>query len=178
MAGKKNKTQEFWTTIKTTMTGQFTAINPKDVQALEKEIEDYSNSPDAPQMALPKDGFAGLAQNWRQDMTSGFILFLIALPLSLGIAMASGVPPMAGIIAASCGGMLVSQINGSFVTINGPAAGLIVVILTAVEALGGGAPLPAHVALATGERTDANGFPFLWEAMAREEIRRDPAVLE
>ena len=47
-----------------------------------------------------------------------------------------------------------------------------------VEALGGGAPLPAHVALATGERTDANGFPFLWEAMAREEIRRDPTVLE
>ncbi|MQT63661.1 class II aldolase/adducin family protein [Pseudomonas sp. FSL R10-0056] len=47
-----------------------------------------------------------------------------------------------------------------------------------VEALGGGAPLPAHVALATGERTDANGFPFLWEAMAREVIRRDPTVLE
>ena len=47
-----------------------------------------------------------------------------------------------------------------------------------VEVLGGGAPLPASVALATGERTDANGFPFLWEAMARAEIRRDPTVLE
>ena len=47
-----------------------------------------------------------------------------------------------------------------------------------VETLGGGSPLPASVALATGKRTDTNGFPFLWEAMAREEIRRDPSVLE
>jgi ribulose-5-phosphate 4-epimerase/fuculose-1-phosphate aldolase len=47
-----------------------------------------------------------------------------------------------------------------------------------VEMLGGGVPLPADVATATGHRTDANGFPFLWEAMAREEIRRDPTVLE
>ena len=47
-----------------------------------------------------------------------------------------------------------------------------------VETLGGGSPLPSNVALATGKRTDANGFPFLWEAMAREEIRRDPGVLE
>lgn len=47
-----------------------------------------------------------------------------------------------------------------------------------VEVLGGGVPLPAAVANATGLRVDANGFPFLWEAMAREEIRRDPSVLE
>ena len=47
-----------------------------------------------------------------------------------------------------------------------------------VEMLGGGVPLPASVAMATGQRVDANGFPFLWEAMAREEIRRDPSVLE
>ncbi|MCK9534349.1 MAG: class II aldolase/adducin family protein [Pseudomonas sp.] len=47
-----------------------------------------------------------------------------------------------------------------------------------VEAIGGGTPLPADVVVATGERTDAHGFPFLWEAMAREEIRRDATVLE
>jgi ribulose-5-phosphate 4-epimerase/fuculose-1-phosphate aldolase len=47
-----------------------------------------------------------------------------------------------------------------------------------VEMLGGGSPLPAEVVTATGQRTDAKGFPFLWEAMAREEIRRDPSVLE
>jgi len=46
-----------------------------------------------------------------------------------------------------------------------------------VEMLGGGTPLSARVAIATGQRTDANGFPFLWEAMAREEIRLDPSVL-
>ena len=46
-----------------------------------------------------------------------------------------------------------------------------------VELLGGGTPLLASVATKTGQRTDANGFPFLWEAMAREEIRLDPGVL-
>lgn len=89
-------------------------------------------------LTIPKDGLAGLKQNWRNDIVSGFILFLIALPLSLGIAMASGMPPMAGIIGAVIGGICVSQMSGSFVTINGPAAGLIVVIAGAVEDLGGG----------------------------------------
>lgn len=46
-----------------------------------------------------------------------------------------------------------------------------------VEALGGGKPLPAGVAAATGQRTDTYGFPFLWEAMARAQLRRDPHVL-
>ena len=87
---------------------------------------------------LPADRLAGLKQNWKTDIVSGFILFLIALPLSLGIAMASGMPPMAGIIGAMIGGLFVSQISGSYVTINGPAAGLIVVILTSVDRLGGG----------------------------------------
>ena len=45
------------------------------------------------------------------------------------------------------------------------------------EMLGSGKPLPARVAAPIGQRTDANGFPFLWEAMARQEIRLDPAVL-
>lgn len=87
---------------------------------------------------LPADRLAGLKQNWKTDIVSGFILFLIALPLSLGIAMASGMPPMSGIIGAMVGGLLVSQISGSYVTINGPAAGLIVVILISVDRLGGG----------------------------------------
>jgi MFS superfamily sulfate permease-like transporter len=89
--------------------------------------------------AVPKDRIAGLKENWKHDIVSGFILFLIAMPLSLGIAGASGMPPMAGIFAAIIGGLLVSQTSGSFVTINGPAAGLIVVVFGAVEKLGGGA---------------------------------------
>ena len=87
---------------------------------------------------LPKSGLAGLKENWRSDLLSGFLVFLIALPLSLGIAMASGFPPSAGIITAIIGGILVSRISGSFVTINGPAAGLIVVVLDAVQSLGEG----------------------------------------
>lgn len=87
---------------------------------------------------VPKTGLAGLAENWRSDLLSGFLVFLIALPLCLGIAMASGFPPMAGIITAVIGGMVVSRISGSYVTINGPAAGLIVVILDAVQSLGQG----------------------------------------
>lgn len=87
---------------------------------------------------IPKTGLAGLTENWRFDLISGFLVFLIALPLCLGIAMASGFPPMSGIITAVVGGVLVSRISGSFVTINGPAAGLIVVILGSVQNLGQG----------------------------------------
>ena len=92
-----------------------------------------SHAPDA-----PLTGSSGLLQNWRVDVLSGFLVFLIALPLCLGIAMASGFPPQAGIITAIVGGLLVSRINGSFVTIMGPAAGLIVVILDSVQELGAG----------------------------------------
>lgn len=87
---------------------------------------------------LPKTGLPGLAENWRSDVLSGFLVFLIALPLCLGIAMASGFPPMGGIITAIIGGVIVSRLNGSYVTINGPAAGLIVVIVDAVNELGQG----------------------------------------
>lgn len=91
-----------------------------------------------PALTLPKTGLPGLIENWRSDLASGFLVFLIALPLCLGIAMASGFPPMGGIITAVIGGVVVSRINGSYVTINGPAAGLIVVILSAVQELGQG----------------------------------------
>jgi MFS superfamily sulfate permease-like transporter len=87
---------------------------------------------------LPLTGLPGLKQNWREDAVAGFLVFLIALPLCLGIAMASGFPPQAGVISAIVGGILVSRINGSFMTINGPAAGLIVVVLASVQELGQG----------------------------------------
>jgi MFS superfamily sulfate permease-like transporter len=83
-------------------------------------------------------GIGSLKTHWRDDLQAGFSVSLIALPLSLGIAIASGFPPMAGLIAAIVGGLFVSRINGSHVTITGPAAGLIVVNLAAVETLGQG----------------------------------------
>ncbi len=88
--------------------------------------------------AKPQTGLAGLKENWRSDLQSGLLVFFIALPLCLAISVASGFPPSAGIITAIIGGLLVSRINGSYLTINGPAAGLIVVILVAVQALGEG----------------------------------------
>ncbi|MCA0426583.1 MAG: SulP family inorganic anion transporter [Bacteroidetes bacterium] len=74
-----------------------------------------------------------LLQNWKSDLSSGFIISLIALPLCLGIALASGVPPMAGLIAGIIGGLILSFTGGSYLTINGPAAGLAVIVLTSME---------------------------------------------
>ena len=86
--------------------------------------------------AIPKDWVAGLRENWRFDIVSGFIIFLIALPLCLGIAMASNAPPMAGLITGIVGGIICGFISGSYITINGPAAGLIVIVLGAIADLG------------------------------------------
>ena len=96
---------------------------------------------------IPKDWLPGLKQNAKFDVMAGFILFLIALPLSLAIAGASGVPAVAGLITAIVSGIIGSMLGGSFVTINGPAAGLIVIVLgcfTAMLELSGGDPVLAY----------------------------------
>ena len=87
---------------------------------------------------LPKDGINGLKENFLSDATSGFIVFLLALPLSLGIAKASDFPPIMGLITAIIGGLVVSFLAGSRLTIKGPAAGLIVIVAGAVADFGGG----------------------------------------
>ncbi len=86
---------------------------------------------------LPKTGFSGLKAHYKEDLMAGFSVSLIALPLSLGIAIASGFPPLAGLIAAIVGGLFFSHFSGTFVTISGPAAGLIVLSLGAAESMGG-----------------------------------------
>lgn len=92
-------------------------------------------------LSVPKDFLAGLKENWKADLLSGFIVSLVALPLCLGIAMASGVPPMAGIIAGIVGGMFVSMTSGSHLTINGPAAGLAIIVLMSMEGFKKMAPI-------------------------------------
>lgn len=89
-------------------------------------------------LSAPHDGLAGLKENWRSDVISGFLVFLIAMPLCIAISKASGFPPIAGIYTAIIGGTLVSFFMGSRVTIKGPAAGLIAISVGAVEELGKG----------------------------------------
>lgn len=84
---------------------------------------------------LPKDGWAGLKENFSKDALSGFLVFLLALPLSLGIAKASGFPAAMGVLTAMIGGLVVSFFAGSPLTIKGPAAGLITVCFAAVTDL-------------------------------------------
>jgi len=88
--------------------------------------------------SLPKDWLEGLKENFSTELTSGFIVFLLALPLSLGIAQASGIPPIMGAITAIIGGVIASFFTGSKLAIKGPAAGLIVIVSGAVSEMGGG----------------------------------------
>ena len=85
-----------------------------------------------------KNTFKTFLSDIPQNLFSGFVVSLIALPLGLGLALASGAPPISGIIAAIVGGIVVSLIGGSHVTITGPGNGLVVVILAAITTLGDG----------------------------------------
>ncbi|MBT8253763.1 MAG: SulP family inorganic anion transporter, partial [Bacteroidia bacterium] len=77
-----------------------------------------------------------LIQALPRNIFSGFVVSLIALPLGLGLAMASDAPPIAGIISAIVGGLVVAFLGGSYVTITGPGNGLVGVILVAITTLG------------------------------------------
>ena len=79
---------------------------------------------------------AGLFDFIKQDAPAGLVVFLVALPLCLGISLASGAPLLAGMVAGIVGGLLVSVLSGSAVSVSGPAAGLTVVILSAIATLG------------------------------------------
>ena len=84
---------------------------------------------------IPRDGFKGLKENWRSDLFAAISVSLVALPLALGIAVASGMSPMSGVLSAIIGGVVTTFFRGGYLTINGPAAGLIAAILGGLVAL-------------------------------------------
>jgi MFS superfamily sulfate permease-like transporter len=84
----------------------------------------------------------------REDAVAGVVVFLVALPLCLGIAVACGVPPVSGLIAGIVGGIVVSLVSRSPLSVTGPAAGLTSIVLAEVDHLGGIPPFLAAVILA------------------------------
>lgn len=98
----------------------------------------------------PKNGLAGL-KHLRHDLLSGMVVSLVSLPLSSGIAIASGCPPIYGLISAIIAGLLFPFVGGAYMTISGPAAGLAPAIMAVMISLGGAGD-PEHVGA---------GYPFL-----------------
>src|SRR5262249_30900684 len=92
----------------------------------------------------PRNGLAGL-KHWRHDMPSGFMVAMISLPFSMGIAITSGAPPVCGIVSAIIAGFLLRCLGGSYVTISGPAAGLARACYAGMTPLAAGADEPLTV---------------------------------
>mgnify|MGYP006148315527 FL=1 len=77
-----------------------------------------------------------LGSNLRYDLKASLVVFLVALPLCLGIAIASGAPPISGLLAGIIGGIIVGAFSKSHVSVSGPAAGLTVIVLDSISSLG------------------------------------------
>jgi len=87
---------------------------------------------------IPKTGLKGLVENWQSDLIAALSVALIALPLSLGIALAAGAPAMSGILSAVVGGLVTTLYRGGHISINGPAKGVIAVILLGIASMDDG----------------------------------------
>ncbi len=87
---------------------------------------------------VPKKGLQGLIENWQSDLIAAVSVALIALPLSLGIALAAGAPAMSGIFSAVVGGLVTTLYRGGHISVNGPAKGVIGVILLGIALMDDG----------------------------------------
>lgn len=85
-------------------------------------------------MSSNKNGFFS---NLKNDLPASLVVFLVAMPLCLGIALASGAPLFSGVIAGIVGGTVVALMSGSPLGVSGPAAGLAAIVITAIPELGG-----------------------------------------
>lgn len=85
---------------------------------------------------VPPNGLAGL-RHIRHDIISGIVVSLVSLPLSSGIAIASGAPPIYGLISAIIAGLIFPFVGGAYLTISGPAAGLAPALLAIMVSFGG-----------------------------------------
>ncbi|MBM4281196.1 MAG: SulP family inorganic anion transporter [Deltaproteobacteria bacterium] len=79
---------------------------------------------------------SGLLAHARSDLPAGLVVFLVALPLCLGIAQASGAPLVSGLVAGVVGGVVVAALSGAALSVSGPAAGLAVIVATGIGELG------------------------------------------
>ncbi|MFD7957381.1 SulP family inorganic anion transporter [Streptomyces ardesiacus] len=86
--------------------------------------------------------------HWRRDLTASFVVFLVALPLCVGVAVASGVPAELGLVTGIVGGLVTGFLPGSSLQVSGPAAGLTVLVLGAVDEYG--LPALGVIVLAAG----------------------------
>lgn len=75
-------------------------------------------------------------KHWQQDLPASIVVFFVAVPLCLGIALASGAPLFSGLIAGIIGGIVVGAISDSSLGVSGPAAGLAIIVLNAIQDLG------------------------------------------
>ncbi|MEZ5290704.1 MAG: SulP family inorganic anion transporter [Vicinamibacterales bacterium] len=91
---------------------------------------------------------ASFVENLKSDLPASLVVFLVATPLCLGIALASGAPLAAGLISGIIGGIVVGAASGSALGVSGPAAGLAVIVLTAIQDLGSFEAFLVAVALA------------------------------
>jgi MFS superfamily sulfate permease-like transporter len=92
---------------------------------------------DVPAIEKPQNGVAGL-KHWQYDLMAGLQVAMMGIPLSLGIAIASGAPPVCGIISAIIAGFVFPFLGGAYITISGPAAGLAPALMAGTLALGHG----------------------------------------